>query len=92
VRSGGTGADRLDLGFSANIPPGATTLQRVDGTILDRHFGVDRYKVVRTPQEIEMGIARRRVGQEIYAFIMLLLAGIFAVEYIFANRIYTGKS
>jgi len=91
VRSGGLGASALNLGFSANVPPGATTLQRVDATVLDRHFGVDRYTVVRTPQEIERGIARRRVGQEIYDFIMLLLAGIFAVEYVFANRIYAGK-
>jgi hypothetical protein len=71
--------------------PGATVLQRVDATVLDRHFGADKYKVVRTPQEIEMGIARRRIGQEIYPAIMLLLAALFAVEYVFANRIYAGK-
>jgi hypothetical protein len=88
VRSGGVGAAALNLGFSVNILPGATLLQRVDKSVLDRHFGVDGYQVVRTPQEIEFGIARRRIGQEIYAAIMLLLACIFAAEYIFANRIY----
>jgi hypothetical protein len=76
------------MGFSANIPDGATILQKVDAAILDRHFGKDNYQVVRTPQEIEMGIARRRIGQEMYATIMLLLACLFAVEYVFANRIY----
>ena len=91
VRSGGVGQLALHLGFSANIVPGTTLLQRVDTTVLDRHFGANRYKVVRTPQEIEMGVARRRVGQEIYALVMLLLVGVFAMEYIFANRIYVGK-
>jgi hypothetical protein len=88
VRSGGVGAAALDMGFSANIPSGATILQKVDATILDRHFGAGNYQVVRTPQEIEMGIARRRIGQEMYAAIMLLLACLFAAEYLFANRIY----
>jgi len=88
VRSGGVGQAALDMGFSANIPDGATVLQKVDATMLDRHFGKDNYQVVRTPQEIEMGIARRRIGQEMYAAIMFLLACLFATEYIFANRIY----
>jgi len=88
VRSGGTGQSALDLGFSVNLPSGETRLQRVDKAMLDRLFGENAYQVVRTPQEIEHGIARRRVGQELYAAIMLLLACIFGVEYAFANRIY----
>jgi len=86
VRAGGAA---LHLGFSVNIPANATVLQRVDTSVLDRLFGADGYQVMRTPQEIVFGTARRRVGQEIYAAIMLLLACIFAVEYVFANRIYT---
>jgi hypothetical protein len=88
VRSGGVGQLALDMGFSANLPAGETRLQRVDKTTLDRHFGADMYQVVRTPQEIEHGIARRRTGQDIYPAIVLLLVCIFAVEYVFANRIY----
>jgi len=91
VRAGGLGQAALNLGFSANIPAGATMLQRVDDAVLDRLFGEGLYQVVRTPQEIEFGIARRRIGQEMYAMIMLLLACIFAVEYVFANRIYGGS-
>ena len=88
VRSGGTGQSALDLGFSANIPPGSTLLKRVDKSVLDKHFGADNYQVVRTPQEIVFNIARRRIGQEMYATIMLFLVCLFATEYIFANRIY----
>ena len=90
VRSGGLGQTALNLGFSANITASATVLQKVDGSVLDRLFGAEEYQIVRNPQEIQFGIARRRVGQEIYAAIMLLLACIFAAEYVFANRIYTG--
>ena len=88
VRSGGVGQSALNMGFSANLPMGETRLQRVDKATLDRLFGTDAYQVVRTPQEIEHGTARRRVGQDIYGAVMLLLACIFAVEYVFANRIY----
>ena len=88
IRSGGLGETALNLGFSANIPANATVLQKVDGSALDRLFGADKYQVVRTPQEIVFGAVRRRTGQEIYAVIILLLACIFATEYVFANRIY----
>ena len=88
VRSGGLGQSALNLGFSANLPPDATILQKVEKPVLDRHFGEDGYQVVRTPQEIVFGAARGRVGQEIYAMIMFLLACLFAAEYLFANRIY----
>jgi len=90
VRAGGVGQAALNLGFSANIPPGATVLQRVESSVLNRHFGEENYQVVRHPQEINFGAARGRVGQEIYALIMFLLACLFAVEYLFANRIYKG--
>ena len=88
VRAGGVGQAALNLGFSANIPPGATVLQRVENSVLNRHFGEENYQVVRHPQEINFGAARGRVGQEIYALIMFLLACLFAAEYLFANRIY----
>jgi hypothetical protein len=88
VRSGGLGQAALNLGFSANVPNGATVLRKADVSILDRHFGAGRYRVVRTPQEIEQGIARRRIGQELYAVLLFVLACLFAAEYIFANRIY----
>ena len=91
VRAGGAGELALNLGFSANVPASAMVLKKAEGTTLDRLFGADAYQVVRTPQEIVIGTARRRVGQEMYAMIMLLLACIFAVEYVFANRIYGGS-
>ena len=91
VRSGGLGQSALNLGFSVNVPPGVTILTRADESVLDRHFGADSYQVVRTPQEIAIGVVRGHVGQEIYAMIMFLLACLFAVEYLFANRIYAAK-
>ncbi|MDR3183131.1 MAG: hypothetical protein LBT89_09480, partial [Planctomycetaceae bacterium] len=86
IRSGGKAA--LDIGFSLNIPPGQTNLSKVDIKVLDGQFGVNNYRLVRTPQEIERSLARRRIGSEMYAFLMLILAAVFAAEYIFANRFY----
>jgi len=92
VRSGGLGQSALHLGFSVNIPPGQTLLQKADTSVLDRHFGAETYQLVCTPQEIAFGAARGRVGQEIYAMIMFLLACLFAAEYVFSNRIWMTRS
>lgn len=87
IRSGGV-QESLDTGFSVNLPGGVTNLRRIGKDRLDSLLGEKNYKLVRTPQEIELGIARRRVGQELFPAIMLLLAALFAAEYIFSNRFY----
>jgi hypothetical protein len=87
LRSGGAN-ETLDTGFSANIPAGETDLKKIDKAKLDQFFGANKYRLVQTPQEIEQGIARRRIGQELYAAVMMLLALVFVTEYVFANRFY----
>ncbi len=72
-----------------NIPDGATNLQRIGADRLNTVLGEGNYKLVRTPQEIEQGIARRRVGQELFPLVMMLLAALFAAEYVFSNRFYS---
>jgi hypothetical protein len=86
ISSGGKAA--LDIGFSMNIPPGQTALNKIGAKTLDSHFGANNYRLVRTPQEIERTLARRRIGSELYALLMLCLAAVFTTEYIFANRFY----
>ncbi len=63
-------------------------LRKIDKSRLDGFLGEGNYRIARTPQEIEIGIARRRIGQELYAMIMVMLTALFAAEYIFSNRFY----
>lgn len=90
IRSGGS-QESLDTGFSVNRLADATFLQRIDRTRLDSFFGENNYRLAKTPREVEIWIARRRVGQELYAAILLVLAFLFAGEYVFSNRFY-GKT
>lgn len=87
IRSGGA-RESLDTGFSVTLSGGETVLERIDVKRLDDCFGDKNYRLVRTPREIEHGIARRRVGQELYTGILLLLALVFAGEYLLSNRFH----
>ncbi len=87
IRSGGT-SESLDAGFSTNISGETMNLRKIDKSRLDGFLGEGNYRIARTPQEIEIGIARRRIGQELYAMIMVMLTALFAAEYIFSNRFY----
>jgi hypothetical protein len=85
IRSGGSQGS-LDTGFSTNYDGDDTNLRKIDKEQLDRFFGENNYHLVRTPQEIDQKISRRRVGMELYSVILLLLVIIFVTEYIFASR------
>lgn len=87
IRSGGE-RQSLDIGFSVNLPADEMRLQRIDRNRLDRFFGDNNYRLVRTPREIETGVARRRIGQELYTAILLALIAVFVTEYAFSNRFY----
>jgi hypothetical protein len=91
LRSGGS-QESLDTGFSVNYPANSTDLQKIGKTNLDQILGEGNYRFATTPQEVEQGIARRRIGQELYAIIMLMLALLFAGEYILSNRFFTSKN
>lgn len=91
IRSGGE-QQSLDLGFSVNLSGDEMRLQRIDREQLDRFFGNGNFRLVRTPKEIEIGIARRRVGQELYTMILFTLIAVFVTEYIFSNRFYGTKN
>ncbi|MDR1962998.1 MAG: VWA domain-containing protein [Planctomycetaceae bacterium] len=91
IRSGGA-QESLDTGFSVNFAGDSTNLQKIDKATLDQILGEGNYRLAKTPREVELGIARRRIGQELYAVVMLILAILFAVEYVFSNRFFTAKS
>jgi hypothetical protein len=91
VRSGGIGQQALNLGFSVNLPAGSTNLRKTETATLDKHFGQGRYQLTDGRQAdgmLTLRLERRRIGQELYTAVVLLLACLFGIEYVLANRIY----
>jgi len=86
VRAGGTAG--VDRGFSVNLAPEQTELDRVDEDQLAKVFGPLPHRVARTRQEIERGFSEGRVGRELFAALILLAAVALAGEHLVANRFY----
>lgn len=87
----GNAAGPVVRGFSSNLSPGATDLTRLPVNDLDALLGRDRYQLARNREEIHRVIGQQRVGQEMYPYVILLLAAALALEQLLANRFYRGE-
>jgi len=76
-------------GFSVNLNPGQLDLTRASRDILDEYFGEKKYRIAKDRNEIEIVVAKGRVGQDLYPLILLGLCLLFAGEYVFSNRFYS---
>ncbi len=79
-------------GFSVNLPPNATNLERIDASGLDKALGKDRYQIARDQVEIERQQGTSRQGQEFYPLIMLMICIVFGMEFLLSNRFYEPSS
>ncbi|MCP3691776.1 MAG: hypothetical protein GY917_06255 [Planctomycetaceae bacterium] len=79
-------------GFAVNYGVEQSNLQRLESGALDQLLGVDRYQLARNREEIKFGIRNRRVGQEFYPFLVLMLVLVLALEHTLANRFYEKDS
>jgi len=91
VRAGGR-QDRLDRGFSVNVPAELTRLERANAPALVEAIGKDRARVVRTRDEIEVRVGLARSGRELFPIVILLVAFGLAAEQWLANRFYEGAA
>jgi hypothetical protein len=87
VQAGGTSAG-VHLGFSVNLAPQQTELDRVDEDHLNEVFGPFRFRTGRSIAELHREISADRVGRELFAPLMLLLGAALAAEFWVANRFY----
>jgi hypothetical protein len=78
-------------GFSINGHPHESQLARVTPEQLDQLLGAERYQLARGRSEIEFGVRQKRLGQEFFPLLMLLVAIVLALEHVLANRFY-GRS
>jgi hypothetical protein len=72
-------------GWSVNLRPGATRLNRIESAALDEILGHDRYRLARGQAEIqrEQGVAR--IGQEFYPLLAVGVVAILGLEYLLAT-------
>lgn len=85
----GGGEDAVDLGFSANIAPEQTELDRASLDELKEVFGPFSFRTpARSQEQLEREVSGNRVGRELFGLILVVLAGVLAAEYLTANRFY----
>lgn len=75
-------------GFAVNHAASQSDLQRLSAKGLNDLLGPDRYQLARNQEEIEFGVRNKRIGQEFYPFLIMLLALVLALEHTLANRFY----
>ena len=75
-------------GFSVNGHAHQSQLARVTREQLDQILGAERYQLARGRSEIQFGVRQKRLGQEFFPLLMLLVAIVLALEHVLANRFY----
>jgi hypothetical protein len=87
VRAGGT-SDRLDAGFSVNLPAAESRFERLDNTNLDELLGEGNYRLARTEEEIQRNVSLGRVGVRLFPWLAMVLAILLAAELAMGHWFY----
>jgi hypothetical protein len=90
TRAGGT-LDRWQRGFSANSPAAECNLTRIDPARLREAIGLPKLEIARSRAEINRDVSRGRVGVKLFPWIMLVLAGMMAAEFVLATLFYRSR-
>jgi hypothetical protein len=87
IQAGG-GPQAIDLGFSVNLPSDVSQLDRVNDDDLKAVFGETPFRLAHNRDEIDRNISAGRVGQELFPYLIVLLAVILGCEQVLSNRFY----
>ena len=75
-------------GFSVNLPPSATQLERLDAEQLKALTEGLPIRVARGRDQIDRSVNLGRVGLELFPFLIALVAMVLAAEHLLANRFH----
>ncbi len=87
IRAGGRSSG-VEHGFSVNLAREQTRLERLSEEDLADLFGPVPYRVARDRNQLEGDRSRQRVGRELFAALILLVAIALGIEHVLANRFY----
>jgi hypothetical protein len=75
-------------GFSVNLPARLTELARLSEQEVHDIFGPFAPQLARSSEQIVRNVHDARVGREIYAWLIIVVAGLLSMEYIVSNWFY----
>ncbi len=87
IRAHAGGAE-LAHGFSVNLAREETRLERISDEDLAALFDPVPCQLARDRGQLEAGRSRQRVGRELFASLILLVALALGIEHVLANRFY----
>jgi hypothetical protein len=87
VRAGGQ-QEKLDRGFSVNVPAEMSRLERLAATDAVKALGSERTRVATNREEIAAHVGVGRNGRELFPALILAVALVMAIEQWLANRFY----
>jgi hypothetical protein len=87
VQAGGD-MSGVDRGFSVNLSPEATRLERLPRERLREFFGDAAFRLVRDQGQLDREVTSGRVGRELFPILILLVAMVLGMEQFIANRFY----
>ena len=88
VTAGGSRSSGVDQGFSVNLPPEQTELERIATEDLAQVFGPHDYHLARNREELDDKISYERVGRQLFSMLIILVAAVLGIEHVMANRFY----
>ena len=87
VSSGGA-AGQLKRGFSVNVSPDVSRLQRIDASTLTDALPAKQVRLADTLTDVERYVDIGRSGRELFPWLITLVAVVWSVEHLLANRFY----
>lgn len=87
VQGGGEAAG-VDRGFSVNLAPEQTALERFAKEKLKEVFGPFDYRLARNKEQLDRVVTTGRVGRDLFPLVILLVALLLALEQVVGDRFY----
>jgi hypothetical protein len=81
-------SQRLDRGFSVNVPPEVSELSRLEPKALTESLPKERVRLADNLEAVENYVNIGRSGRELYPWAIALVALIWGSEHLLANRFY----
>ncbi|MBI1249675.1 VWA domain-containing protein [bacterium] len=78
----------VSTGFSVNLPPFATRMDKVSEEQLDQVLGKGRYRLARKQEQIVREQGQARLGVPLFPWLMLIVVIVFGLENVLSNLFY----
>ena len=76
------------LGFSVNASARESELAVMESKDLEALLGKDRFAIAQGPEDLERATSERRIGQELFPWLMVLILALITAESFLANTFY----